>query len=110
MVLQNSSDFYRWLAELETARSSQTEEKFRRYGAELQGHLHTCNELLARVGSGRTQWEPVPLQWWYTVGVGWGFLWLRALVGRHRHVIRRRGEVEVEVFAAQVAVGLEGCR
>ncbi|GAB4817343.1 hypothetical protein N2152v2_004389 [Parachlorella kessleri] len=49
VVLQNSSDFYRWLAELETARSSQTEEKFRRYGAELQGHLRTCNELLAKV-------------------------------------------------------------
>lgn len=32
-MLQNSSDFYRWLGELEAARSSETEGKFRRYAA-----------------------------------------------------------------------------
>ncbi len=50
VVLQNSAEFYRWLAELETARSSETEEKFRRYGGALQGHLETCDGLLAKVG------------------------------------------------------------
>ncbi len=48
-ALQNSSDFYRWLSELEAARSSETEEKFRRYGAALEGHLATCDGLLAVV-------------------------------------------------------------
>lgn len=49
VVLQNSSDFYRWLGELEAARSSETEEKFRRYGDALQAHLDTCDGLLAKV-------------------------------------------------------------
>lgn len=47
--LQNSSDFYRWLSELEAARSSETEEKFRRYGAALERHLAACDGLLASV-------------------------------------------------------------
>ena len=37
-----------WLAELEAARSSETEEKFRRYGAALAAHLATCDGLLAK--------------------------------------------------------------
>lgn len=49
VVLQNSSDFYRWLAELESARSNQTEEKFRQYGAVLQAHLDASDELLAKI-------------------------------------------------------------
>lgn len=49
VVLQNSSDFYRWLSELEAARSSETEEKFRRYGASLERHLATADGLLATV-------------------------------------------------------------
>ncbi|KAL4857660.1 Conserved oligomeric Golgi complex subunit 3 [Chlorella vulgaris] len=49
VTLQNSSDFYRWLSELEAARSSETEEKFRRYSAALEGHLATCDILLATV-------------------------------------------------------------
>lgn len=51
VVLQNSSDFYRWLGELEAARSSETEGKFRRYNAALDGHLTTCDSLLAQVGA-----------------------------------------------------------
>ena len=47
--LQNSSDFYRWLSELEAARSGETEGKFRRYAAALEGHLATCDGLLAVV-------------------------------------------------------------
>jgi hypothetical protein len=47
--LQNSSDFYRWLSELEAARSGETEGKFRRYAAALEGHLATCDDLLAVV-------------------------------------------------------------
>lgn len=53
--LQNSSDFYRWLSELEAARSSETEEKFRRYSAALEGHLATCDGLLATVKEVRAQ-------------------------------------------------------
>lgn len=53
--LQNSSDFYRWLSELEAARSSETEEKFRRYSAALEGHLATCDSLLATVKEVRAQ-------------------------------------------------------
>lgn len=52
VTLHNSSDFYRWLADLEAARSSETEEKFRRYGAALGAHLETCDGLLAKVGGG----------------------------------------------------------
>ena len=46
---QNASDFYRWLSELEAARSRETEGKFRRYGAALQAHLAACDDLLATV-------------------------------------------------------------
>lgn len=46
---QNASDFYRWLGELEAARSSETEGKFRRYGAALEGHLAAADALLADV-------------------------------------------------------------
>ena len=49
MLPQNASDFYRWLGELEAARSSETEGKFRRYGAALEGHLAAADALLADV-------------------------------------------------------------
>jgi DNA repair ATPase RecN len=49
VTLQSASDFYRWLGELEAARSSETEEKFRKYGAALEGHLSTCDALLDTV-------------------------------------------------------------
>lgn len=52
-MLQNSSDFYRWLSELEAARSSETEEKFRRYGTALERHLATADGLLASVKQAR---------------------------------------------------------
>ena len=48
---QNASDFYRWLSELEAARSRETEGKFRRYGAALQAHLVACDDLLATGGT-----------------------------------------------------------
>ena len=48
-MLQNSADFYKWHSELETTRTSETEEKFRRYAATLQGYLDACNELLGKV-------------------------------------------------------------
>lgn len=50
-VLHNSADFYKWHSELEATRTSETEEKFRRYAATLQGYLDACNELLGKVGS-----------------------------------------------------------
>jgi hypothetical protein len=62
-VLHNSADFYKWHSELEATRTSETEEKFRRYAATLQGYLDACNELLGKVpakamrclGSARSQ-------------------------------------------------------
>ena len=48
-VLHNSADFYKWHSELEATRTSETEEKFRRYAATLQGYLDACNELLGKV-------------------------------------------------------------
>ena len=51
-VLHNSTDFYKWHSELEATRTSETEEKFRRYAATLQGYLDACNELLGKVPAG----------------------------------------------------------
>eukprot|EP00884_Botryococcus_braunii_P022753 jgi/Botrbrau1/9161/Bobra.160_3s0033.1 len=48
-VLQSSTQFYRWNSELEAARTSETEEKYRQYAATLQGHLQTCAGLLQKV-------------------------------------------------------------
>ena len=50
-MLQNSADFYKWHSELEATQTSETEEKFRRYAATLQGYLNACNELLGKVGA-----------------------------------------------------------
>jgi len=48
-VLQNSAQFHKWHSELEATRTSETEEKFRRYAGTLQGYLDACNELLGKV-------------------------------------------------------------
>lgn len=48
-VLQSSTQFYRWNSELEAARTSETEEKYRQYAATLQGHLQTCGDLIQKV-------------------------------------------------------------
>ena len=47
-VLQNSAEFYKWHSELEATRTSETEEKFRRYAATLQGYLDACGALLSK--------------------------------------------------------------
>lgn len=49
IVLQNSHQFYKWHGELEAARTSETEQKYRRYGDVLAGHLTTCGELMGQV-------------------------------------------------------------
>jgi hypothetical protein len=51
IVLQNSHQFYKWHGELEAARTSETEQKYRRYGEVLGGHLTTCNQLMHQVDS-----------------------------------------------------------
>lgn len=47
--LASAAEFYRWLSELETARNSETEGKFRRHAQTLQSHLDACDRLLAQV-------------------------------------------------------------
>ncbi len=49
VVLQNSSQFYRWHTELEAARTLETEQKYRNYADALKGHLTSCNHLLEKV-------------------------------------------------------------
>lgn len=49
VVLQNSSEFYRWLSELEAARASETEVKYQRHAAVLESHLKACDDLLATI-------------------------------------------------------------
>ncbi len=51
-VLQSSTQFYRWNSELEAARTTETEEKYRQYAATLKGHLQTCAGLLQKVWMG----------------------------------------------------------
>jgi hypothetical protein len=46
VVLQNSSEFYKWLSVLEAARASETEGKFQRHAAVLDAHLASCDDLL----------------------------------------------------------------
>lgn len=45
VVLHNTNQFYKWHAELEAAFTSETEEKYRQYAAELQGRSHRCSEI-----------------------------------------------------------------
>lgn len=49
LVLQNSSQFHRWHTELEAARTSETEQKYRRYAEMLHGHVQSCDHLLEKV-------------------------------------------------------------
>ena len=39
----------RWHGELEAARTSETEEKYRRYAATLDAHLAGCQQILDKV-------------------------------------------------------------
>lgn len=50
-VLQNSHHFHQWHSELEAARTSETEEKYRRYASMLEGHLQGCQQILAKARS-----------------------------------------------------------
>ena len=40
---------HRWHGELEAARNSETEEKYRRYAATLEAHLAGCQQILDKV-------------------------------------------------------------
>ena len=57
VVLHTSNQFYRWHTELEAARTSETEEKYRQYAATLTGHLQACDDLIGKVA---TSWA------WFT--------------------------------------------
>ena len=50
-ILQSSHLFHQWHSELEAARTSETEEKYRRYASTLEGHLHGCKQILAKARS-----------------------------------------------------------
>lgn len=46
VVLQNSSEFYKWLSVLEAARATETESKYQRHAAVLDAHLTSCDDIL----------------------------------------------------------------
>lgn len=50
-VLHNTNQFYKWHAELEAAFTSETEEKYRQYAAELQGRVQQCTEIHDKAGT-----------------------------------------------------------
>ena len=47
-VLQNSHSFYEWHSELEAARKSKTEEKYRRYAATLEAYVAASQNILTK--------------------------------------------------------------
>lgn len=49
IVLENSSDFYSWLSELETVRNLETENKYQKHVSVLNKRLEFCDELLETV-------------------------------------------------------------
>ena len=50
VVLHSTNQFYKWHSELEAAFASETEEKYRQYGTELQGRLDACADILGKAG------------------------------------------------------------
>mmetsp|Transcript_38034 Transcript_38034/g.90364 ORF Transcript_38034/g.90364 Transcript_38034/m.90364 type:complete len:779 (+) Transcript_38034:255-2591(+) len=56
-ILENSHQFYLWHGELEAARRSETEEKYRKYGEVLESHLSTCSGLLSQVDETLSMFE-----------------------------------------------------
>lgn len=61
-MLQNANQFHKWHAELEAARASETEEKYQRYAALLNGHLASCDGIQLKVacvcvGGGGHPWR-----------------------------------------------------
>lgn len=57
-VLQNSHHFHQWHSELEAARTSETEEKYRRYASTLEGHMRGCQQILSKART--AGWLPHP--------------------------------------------------
>uniref|UniRef100_A0A0A9EIU2 Uncharacterized protein n=1 Tax=Arundo donax TaxID=35708 RepID=A0A0A9EIU2_ARUDO len=49
-VLVNTHQFYKWFAELESDRKSETEEKYRLYENTLEERVNTCDGILKQVG------------------------------------------------------------
>ena len=49
VALENSSEFYGWLSELEAARAKETENKYHRHALVLERHLAVCGDLLKAV-------------------------------------------------------------
>ena len=65
-------DNCRWHGELEAARTSETEEKYRRYAATLEAHLNGCQQILDKVSLPcesplSAAWRSYPLQQWCSV-------------------------------------------
>lgn len=57
VALQNSSEFFKWLSELEGIRAREAEEKFARHGGALQRRIQECDELLATIDGLNTTFE-----------------------------------------------------
>ena len=51
VVLHSTNQFYKWHSELEAAFASETEEKYKQYGADLQGRLDCCDDILSKVSN-----------------------------------------------------------
>ena len=66
-VLQNSHHFHQWHSELEAARTSETEEKYRRYAATLEGHLRGCQQILDKARISPNAEMPLRLLLWTEV-------------------------------------------
>eukprot|EP00976_Prorocentrum_cordatum_P090032 1187943-Prorocentrum_minimum.AAC.4 len=49
LLLHNSHQFYKWHSELEAAMGKETEQKYLQYAESLEGHLQTCDQILAQV-------------------------------------------------------------
>lgn len=48
-MLQNTNQFYKWIAELEAARTSESEQKYEAYASILHGHLRASEDVAERV-------------------------------------------------------------
>ena len=51
-MLHNTNQFYKWISELETARTSESERKYQTYASILRGHLEASSHVEDRVRCG----------------------------------------------------------
>lgn len=61
-ALHNAQQFYRWFSELEAARTSETEEKYKEYASTLQGYRKSCDDILDHEKSAKQRLEELEKQ------------------------------------------------